>query len=58
MPTDQEGCLLRLAPGTPIVIMWDVDYDEQGRALQAAEDIYAGDKHEFAYEWTEGDIPT
>jgi GntR family transcriptional regulator len=38
--------------------MWDVDYDEQGRALQAAEDIYAGDKHEFAYEWTEGDIPT
>src|ERR1039458_2950837 len=58
MPTDQEGCLLRLARGTPIVIRGVVDYDEQGRALQAAEDIYAGDKHEFAYEWTEGDIPT
>ncbi|MGI8446644.1 MAG: GntR family transcriptional regulator [Streptosporangiaceae bacterium] len=58
MPTQEEGRLLQLSPGTPIVLMWDVDYDEQGRALQAAEDIYAGDQHEFAYEWTEEDIPT
>lgn len=57
MPTQEESSLLRLSPGTPVVLMWDIDYDEQGRALQAAEDIYAGDKHEFAYEWTEEDIP-
>lgn len=57
MPTQEESNLLHLAPGTPVVLMWDVDYDEQGRTLQAAEDIYAGDKHEFAYEWTEEDIP-
>jgi GntR family transcriptional regulator len=57
MPTQEESALLHLPPGTPVVLMWDVDYDEQGRALQAAEDIYAGDKHEFFYEWTEEDIP-
>lgn len=57
MPTHDEVGLLRLAPGTPVVLMWDVDYDEQGRVLQAAEDIYAGDKHEFVYEWNEEDIP-
>ncbi len=58
MPTPDETSLLRLAPGIPIVRMWDVDYDADGRTLQAAEDPYAGDRHEFAYEWTEGDIPT
>jgi GntR family transcriptional regulator len=57
MPTHEESQLLHLAPGTPVVVMWDVDYDEQGRTLQAAEDVYAGDKHEFAYEWSEEDIP-
>jgi GntR family transcriptional regulator len=56
MPSQEEGILLKLPPGTPIVLMWDIDYDEQDRPLQAAEDIYAGDKHEFAYEWTEEDI--
>lgn len=56
MPTPDEAKLLHLAPGIPIVRMWDVDYDELGRTLQAAEDLYAGDRHEFAYEWTEGDI--
>ena len=58
MPTPDETRLLRLAPGIPIVQMWDVDYDANGRALQAAEDLYAGDRHEFAYEWTEEDIPS
>lgn len=57
MPSQNETSLLQLSPGTPVVVMWDVDYDEQERALQAAEDIYAGDRHEFAYEWTEEDIP-
>jgi GntR family transcriptional regulator len=57
MPTPEEVKLLSLGPGVPIVQMWDVDYDSQGRTLQAAEDLYAGDRHEFAYEWTEEDIP-
>src|SRR6266496_3739684 len=48
--------LLRLGAGIPIVQMWDVDYDEEGRTLQAAEDLYAADRHEFSYEWDEGDI--
>src|SRR5260370_4529929 len=48
MPTPDETCLLRLAPCIPLVQMWDVDYDANGRALQAAEDLYAGDRHEFA----------
>jgi len=55
MPTLEEGRLLRLSPGVPLVQMWDIDYDEVGRPLQAAQDLYAGDRHEFAYEWTEGD---
>ena len=58
MPTPDETRLLRLAPGVPIVQMCDVDYDPSGRPLQAAEDLYAGDRHEFAYEWTEEDIPS
>ena len=52
----EEAQLLRLDAGIPIVQMWDVDYDEAGRTLQAAEDLYAADRHEFAYEWSEGDI--
>lgn len=58
MPTSEETRLLRLGAGIPIVQMWDVDYDEVGRTLQVAEDLYAGDRHEFAYEWSEGDIGT
>jgi GntR family transcriptional regulator len=30
-----------------------IDYDEQGRALQVADDLYVGDRHEFLYEWAE-----
>ncbi len=56
MPTSEETRLLRLGAGIPIVQMWDVDYDEEGRTLQAAEDLYAGDRHEFAYEWNKGDV--
>jgi GntR family transcriptional regulator len=56
MPSAAEVHLLKLRPGVPIVQLWDVDYNEEDRPLQAAEDLYAGDRHEFAYEWTEGDI--
>jgi GntR family transcriptional regulator len=55
MPSTGELSLLNLRPGVPIVHLWDVDYNEHGQPLQAAEDLYAGDRHEFAYEWTEGD---
>lgn len=56
MPTPDEARLLKLHPGVPVVRLWDVDYDSADRPLQAAEDIYAGDRHEFAYTWTEKDI--
>jgi GntR family transcriptional regulator len=56
MPSAAELDLLKLGAGVPIVQLWDVDYNEEDRPLQAAEDLYAGDRHEFAYEWTEGDI--
>jgi len=56
MPTPDEAELLALRPGVPVVHMWDVDYDRQDRTLQVAHDIYASDRHEFAYEWNEADI--
>jgi GntR family transcriptional regulator len=56
MPTPEETELLNLHAGVPVMHMWDVDYDKDGRPLQAAHDVYAGDKHEFIYEWNEGDI--
>ena len=56
MPTPEEIELLELHAGVPVVHLWDVDYDPDGKPLQAAHDVYAGDKHEFAYEWAESDI--
>jgi GntR family transcriptional regulator len=56
MPTPDEAQLLKLHPGVPVVRLWEVDYDADDRPLQAAEDVYAADRHEFAYTWTEEDI--
>jgi GntR family transcriptional regulator len=56
MPAPEEADILALRPGVPVVHMWDVDYNRQGRTLQVAHDIYASDRHEFAYEWNEADI--
>jgi GntR family transcriptional regulator len=53
MPDPNEARILRLDPGVPVVRMLHVDYDWQGRALQVADDLYAGDQHEFAFEWNE-----
>jgi GntR family transcriptional regulator len=53
MPTPEEIRLLELEPGVPVVRMLHVDYDRDGRALQVADDLYAADRHEFAFEWTE-----
>ena len=55
MPTPEEVRLLELDPGVPVARMLHVDYDPEGRALQVADDLYAGDRHEFAFEWAEPD---
>jgi GntR family transcriptional regulator len=57
MPTPDEARLLELDPGVPVVRMLHIDYDPDGRALQVADDLYAGDRHEFAFEWAEPDGP-
>jgi GntR family transcriptional regulator len=54
MPTPDEARLLELEAGVPVVRMLHVDYDPGGRTVQVADDLYAGDRHEFAFEW-EGD---
>jgi GntR family transcriptional regulator len=58
MPTNEEQGLLRLRLGVPVIEGWDADFDEEGGTLQVANDIYAADRHEFAYEWNEEDIPS
>jgi GntR family transcriptional regulator len=55
MPTPEEARLLELDPGVPVVRMLHIDYDPDGRTLQVADDLYAGDRHEFAFEWAEPD---
>jgi len=55
MPTRDEVRLLALDPGVPVVRMLHIDYDPNGRTLQVADDLYAADRHEFAFEWTEPD---
>ncbi|MGO9079861.1 MAG: GntR family transcriptional regulator [Streptosporangiaceae bacterium] len=51
MPSPDEARLLELDPGVPVVRMLHIDYDTGGRTLQVADDLYAGDRHEFAFEW-------
>jgi GntR family transcriptional regulator len=55
MPTRDEVRLLELNPGVPVVRLLHIDYDPDGRTLQVADDLYAADRHEFAFEWTEPD---
>lgn len=55
MPSPEEARLLELDPGVPVVRMLHIDYDPDGRTLQVADDLYAGDRHEFAFEWAEPD---
>jgi GntR family transcriptional regulator len=53
MPTRDEVRQLELDPGVPVVRMLHIDYDSEGRTLQVADDLYAADRHEFAFEWSE-----
>jgi GntR family transcriptional regulator len=55
MPTRDERRLLELDAGVPVVRMLHIDYDPDGRTLQVADDLYAADRHEFAFEWSEPD---
>jgi GntR family transcriptional regulator len=57
MPDPDEARLLELPPGVPLVRLLHIDYDPQDRALQVADDLYAADRHEFAFEWAEPDGP-
>lgn len=36
-----------------MVRMLHIDYDPDGSTLQVADDLYAADRHEFAFEWLE-----
>ena len=38
---------------SPAVQVLHIDYDQDGRTLQVADDLYAADRHEFAFEWSE-----
>ena len=59
MPSRDEVRLLELSPGVPVVRLLHIDYDPDGRILQVADDLYAADRHEFAFEWIEPDgVPT
>jgi GntR family transcriptional regulator len=53
MPTPDEVRTLELSPGIPVVQMFHIDYDPDDRTLQVADDLYAADRHEFAFEWSE-----
>jgi GntR family transcriptional regulator len=53
MPSPDEVRALELNPGVPVVRLLHIDYDSDGRTLQVADDLYAADRHEFAFEWTE-----
>jgi len=55
MPAPEEARLLELDPGVPVVRMLHIDYGQDGRTLQVADDLYAADRHEFAFEWAEPD---
>jgi GntR family transcriptional regulator len=55
MPNPDEVRMLKLVVGVPVVRMLHIDYDADGRTLQVADDVYAADRHEFAFEWSEVD---
>ena len=57
MPGPDEVRLLELRPGVPLVRLLHIDYDPQDRTLHVADDLYAADRHEFAFEWAEPDGP-
>jgi GntR family transcriptional regulator len=55
MPAPDEVRLLELDPGIPVVRMLHIDFAQGGQTLALSDDLYAADRHEFAFEWTEPD---
>jgi GntR family transcriptional regulator len=55
MPSPTERRLLALDAGVPVVRMLHVDYADDNRPLQVADDLYAGDQHEFAFVWSDSE---
>jgi hypothetical protein len=49
-PGCRMSCTDLTGPGVPVVRMLHIDYDPDGRTLQVAHDLFAGDRHEFAFE--------
>jgi len=50
MPTPQEVQDLRLLPGTPVVELTRTFYTRDERAIEVTVFVFAGDRHEFAYD--------
>ena len=55
MPTPEEVRLLDLEAGVPVVRLLQSTMTRMAGPLQVADDLYAGDRHEFAFEWAEED---
>lgn len=51
MPSPEESRLLKPDPGVPVVRMLRIDSEPDRQILRVADDLYAGDRHEFAFEW-------
>jgi len=51
MPTPDEGTLLQLADGVPVVTVTRVAYSEQGRPVEMNDMVLAADRYELTYEW-------
>jgi GntR family transcriptional regulator len=51
MPTPDEGGLLQLADGVPVVTVTRVAYSEDGRPVEMNDMVLAADRYELTYEW-------
>jgi GntR family transcriptional regulator len=50
MPTPQETRALRLGEGVPVVRLLRTTYASDGRAVEVADQILAGDRHVLCYD--------
>jgi len=45
-----EASLLQVDPGVPLLLMYRVTYDQNGRAFELAKSLYRGDRYKFVTE--------
>lgn len=50
MPTPDELRMLELNPGVLVVQVMHIDFDPEGGTSQVADDLYAADRREFAFD--------